>query len=48
MNIELAHNSIPCEPGLHFGSKHVVDPPYEGQVFDYLPPANLRDANLPL
>jgi len=36
LNIQLAHNSVPCEPGLQFGSRYVVNP-LEGQVFDYLP-----------
>lgn len=36
LNIQLAHQTIPCEPGLQFGSRYVVDP-LEGQVFDYLP-----------
>ena len=36
LSIQLAHNTIPCEPGLQFGSRYVVDP-LEGQVFDYLP-----------
>src|SRR5579871_3424620 len=35
LNIQLANNSIPCLPGLQFGSRFVVDP-LEGQVFDYL------------
>ena len=36
LNIQLAHNTIPCEAGLQFGSRYVVDP-LEGQVFDYIP-----------
>jgi hypothetical protein len=36
LNIQLAHNTIPCQPGLQFGSRYVVSP-LEGQVFDYLP-----------
>jgi hypothetical protein len=36
LNIQLAHGSVPCEPGLQFGSRYVVDP-LEGQVFDYMP-----------
>lgn len=36
LNIQLAGNTIPCEPGLQFGSRYVVSP-LEGQVFDYLP-----------
>jgi hypothetical protein len=36
LNIQLAGNTIPCQPGLQFGSRFVVSP-MEGQVFDYLP-----------
>lgn len=36
LHIQLAHHSMPCEPGLQFGSRYVVSP-LEGQVFDYLP-----------
>ena len=36
LNIQLAGNAIPCQPGLQFGSRYVVNP-LEGQVFDYLP-----------
>lgn len=36
LNIQLAGSAIPCEAGLHFGSRYVVSP-LEGQVFDYLP-----------
>lgn len=36
LNIQLAGQSIPCQPGLQFGSRYVVSP-LEGQVFDYLP-----------
>ncbi len=36
LSVQLAHNTIPCEPGLQFGARYVVDP-LEGQVFDYLP-----------
>ena len=36
LNIQLAHNTIPCQAGLQFGSQYVVSP-LEGQVFDYLP-----------
>jgi hypothetical protein len=36
LNIQLAGNTIPCQPGLQFGSRYVVSP-LEGQVFDYLP-----------
>jgi len=40
LNIQLAHNTIPCQAGLQFGSRYVVDP-RQGQVFDYLPEASL-------
>jgi hypothetical protein len=36
LHIQLAHDTIPCQPGLQFGSRYVVNP-LEGQVFDYLP-----------
>ncbi|HZQ68356.1 MAG TPA: HipA family kinase [Terriglobales bacterium] len=36
LNIQLANSTIPCQPGLQFGSRYVVNP-LEGQVFDYLP-----------
>ncbi len=36
LNIQLAQRTIPCEPGLQFGSRYVVDP-LAGQVFDYIP-----------
>jgi len=36
LNIQLAHRTIPCEPGLQFGSRYVISP-LEGQVFDYIP-----------
>jgi len=36
LNIQLAHEVIPCQAGLQFGSRYVVNP-QEGQVFDYLP-----------
>src|ERR1700751_2692212 len=36
LSIQLAHNTIPCQAGLQFGSRYVVDP-LQGQVFDYLP-----------
>ena len=40
LNIQLGRQTIPCLPGLQFGSRYVVDPA-EGQVFDYLPEASL-------
>jgi hypothetical protein len=36
LSIQLAHNTIPCQAGLQFGSRYVVDPML-GQVFDYMP-----------
>jgi hypothetical protein len=36
MNIQLASCVLPCEPGLQFGSRYVVDP-LDGQIFDFLP-----------
>jgi hypothetical protein len=36
LSIQLAHNTIPCQAGLQFGSQFAVSP-LEGQVFDYLP-----------
>jgi hypothetical protein len=36
LSVQLAHNTIPCEPGLQFGARYVVNP-LEGQVFDYIP-----------
>lgn len=41
LNIQLAGSSIPCQPGLQFGSRYVVDP-LDGQVFDYLPADQLN------
>lgn len=34
--IQRAHDTIPCDSGLQFGSRYAVNP-LEGQVFDYLP-----------
>jgi hypothetical protein len=48
LTIQLAARSLPCRPGLQFGSRFVVDP-LEGQVFDFVPQEalekvrNLRD-----
>ncbi len=36
LNIQLAHGTVPCEKGLQFGSRYVVNP-LQGQVYDYLP-----------
>ncbi len=47
LNIQLAHSTIPCQAGLQFGARYVVDP-LEGQVFDYLPMEMLnRVRNIP-
>jgi HipA-like protein len=40
LNIQLVSGTIPCPPGLQFGSRYAV-PPLEGQVFDHLPAAML-------
>ena len=46
LNIQLAGRTIPCEPGVQFASRYVVDPA-EGTVFDYLPePALSQVRNL--
>ena len=48
LTIQLAGRSLPCQPGLQFGSRFVVNP-LEGQVFDFVPEQvlarvrNLRD-----
>ena len=48
LNIVLPGQTIPCEPGLHFGSRYAVDPMF-GSVVDWLPGVpvervrNLRD-----
>jgi hypothetical protein len=36
LHIQLAHNVIPCQSGLQFGSRYVLNP-LEGQVVDYFP-----------
>jgi hypothetical protein len=36
LTIQLARQTLPCQAGLQFGSRFVVDPA-AGQVFDYLP-----------
>jgi len=40
LTLQLAGRTLPCSPGLQFGSRYVVDPA-EGQVLDYLPEAML-------
>jgi len=37
LHVQLAHETIPCQAGLQFGSQYVVSP-WQGRVFDYLPP----------
>jgi len=36
LRVQLPHTSVPCEAGLHFGSRYVADPA-KSQVFDYMP-----------
>jgi len=36
LHVQLTHAVIPCQAGLQFGSRYVMNP-LEGQVFDYLP-----------
>lgn len=36
LTIQLAGRTLPCEPGLSYGSRYVVDP-LDGQILDYLP-----------
>ena len=40
LRIEMAGEIIPCQPGLQFGSRYVIDP-LEGRIFDYLPESYL-------
>jgi len=40
LTLQLAGRTLPCSPGLQFGSRYVVDPA-EGQVLDYLPESML-------
>jgi hypothetical protein len=37
MTIQLQSTTVPCQSGLQFGSRYVVDP-FRDTVFDYLPP----------
>jgi hypothetical protein len=41
LNIQLSGSVIPCQPGLQFGSRYVVDP-LQGQIFDYFPATMLE------
>jgi len=36
LHVQLAHETVRCQPGLQFGSKYAVHP-LQGTVFDYLP-----------
>src|SRR6201996_549167 len=36
LHVQLQHGTVPCEPGLQFGSRYAVDP-LEGQVMDHIP-----------
>jgi hypothetical protein len=40
LNIQLIHRTVPCLPGLQFGSEYAVSP-LIGQCFDYLPTETL-------
>ena len=40
LTIQLAGQSIPCLPGLQYGSRYAL-PPWEGQVLDWLPQSML-------
>jgi hypothetical protein len=42
LTIQLAECTVRCEPGLHFGSRYVVDP-LHGRVFDLVPKQMLRE-----
>ncbi len=41
LNLQMMGGSVPCRPGLQFGSRYVLDP-RDGQVFDYLPDETLE------
>jgi len=41
LTIQLKGTTIPCDAGLHFGSRYAVDP-LRGQVFDFFPSAMLN------
>ena len=41
LNIQLSGSVIPCQSGLQFGSRYVVDP-LQGQIFDYFPATMLE------
>src|SRR5690348_630015 len=36
LTFQLASQVVPCQPGLQFGSRYVIDPMH-GHVLDYLP-----------
>jgi hypothetical protein len=42
LTIQLADRTVRCEPGLHFGSRYVVDP-LHGRVFDLVPKEMSRE-----
>jgi len=42
LRIESAGYSVPCSPGLQFGTRYVCDPA-QCQIFDYLPESMLQD-----
>ena len=37
LTIDYLHESVPCQPGLHFGSRFVLSRPWDGQVMDFFP-----------
>lgn len=41
LNLQCAGHTLPCAPGLQFGSRYVVNP-LEGEIFDYLPESMLE------
>jgi hypothetical protein len=41
LHIQLAHGTVPCQPGLQFASRYAVNP-LTGQVLDYFPVAMLE------
>src|SRR5215471_12544520 len=41
LNLQCAGHTLPCVPGLQFGSRYVVDP-LDGEIFDYLPESMLE------
>lgn len=41
LNLQYAGQTLPCRPGLQFGSRYVADP-LQAQIFDYLPESMLE------